>query len=126
VYRCIVLSCGQSPLVSSMSVTLPMSRVLEIWVNLFLALDSVVVALRGGTAGGIFTAGVAAVFSSAVSGGLATPNFTSDEWECSEWSVVKFPGCETVRVCVVCEGGAERRITRNLMIDERNAFLNTS
>lgn len=42
--------------------TLPMSRVLEICVNLFFALDSDVDVLRGGTAGGIFIAGVAAVF----------------------------------------------------------------
>ena len=36
--------------------SLPMSRVLEICVNLFLAVDSVVVALRGGTAGRTFSA----------------------------------------------------------------------
>jgi len=57
---------GGSPFVRSMLMSLPMSRVLEICVNLFLAVDSDVDALRGGTAGGILDAGV--VDDDAVSG----------------------------------------------------------
>jgi len=65
-----------SPLVRSMLMTLPMSRVLEICVNLFFTVDRDVDELRGGTAGGIFNNGVAAFWCPASDGAL-TPSFTS-------------------------------------------------
>jgi len=46
-----------------MLMTLPISRVLEICVNLFFAAESVVDAFLGGTAGGIFITEVTAFWS---------------------------------------------------------------
>jgi len=121
-----ITSSISSPFVSSMFMTLPMSRVLEIWVNLFLAVDRDVDELRGGTAGGILMGGVAAGFWSPVSGRPVAPSFTSFDrgrlWRLptSSAALVEPLGC----VCVVCEGD-NRRISRSRITDDRSAFLNT-
>ena len=109
------------PFVSSMLMTVPMSRVLEICVNLFFAIDSVVVELRGGTAGRTFGDGVA-VLGPEVSGGPVT---APDECGQRGWPVtsVKLWCCSTASACVVGDGDSRRR-TRNLMIDECSALLN--
>ena len=61
------------PFVSWMLMSLPMSRVLEICVNLFFVVDSDVVELRCGTTGGTFCVGVA-VLSTPASGDPLTPD----------------------------------------------------
>jgi len=76
-----VRSSYEIPFVSSMSMTLPISLVLEICVNLLLAPESDVVALRGGTTGGTLVVAAVAAVAAAVSAGT-TPvelRFTSPE-----------------------------------------------